>query len=510
MNTPAGDRPSGPPPAGRSPVALLALVFLGALGSLGMMLFAGQIGAIPRGIDPAWWFSAPQSWTSGWIVPHTGFYCSFVLLATAWWRLGIVARVGALTLPWAGVAGVTWATPLFIGVPLFSRDIYSYIGQSQLAASGLDPYLVAPAALGAGPVLDSIATVWHHTPSPYGPLFVLLGHVVFLLGGKSVISEVLAFRALELVGLVIAGWAIAALARHQGHDPGLALWLGLLSPLALFSFVSSAHNDALMIGLLLVGLLLGTRGHLAWGIALCSLGATVKLPALAGVVFLVVPALTGVPAGRKAQVILEAVGIPAAVFFGVTEVAGYGWTWLGLRTYRIPTELKVLITPVISLSRWLHGLLHAVGLPVGEGVVTGVVELLAALAVAAGCLALLLRARRDPVVPLLALALLLVAVASPTVWPWYYTWGLCLAATTAAQRSRALALLALGAMLLVGAGGTPMLNGGAYWVTGPLVVAAVVYLARKRRWTFGIPIPWADLAADVSSPAEDLGGIHAR
>ena len=51
------------------------------------------------------------------------------------------------------------------------------------------------------------------------------------------------------------------LARHLGTDPGVALWLGALSPLALFSFVASGHNDALMVGLLVAGV--QQRLHLA-------------------------------------------------------------------------------------------------------------------------------------------------------------------------------------------------------------------------------------------------------
>ncbi len=35
-------------------------------------------------------------------------------------------------------------------------------------------------------------------------------------------------------------------------------------------------------------------------------------------------------------------------------------------------------------------------------------------------------------------------------------------------------------MLVVGAGGTPMLNGGAYWVTGPLLLVALVLVPVVR------------------------------
>jgi hypothetical protein len=84
-------------------------------------------------------------------------------------------------------------------------------------------------------------------------------------------------------------------------------------------------------------------------------------------------------------------------------------------------------------------------------------------------------------VRLCGLALLLFVVLSPTLWPWYLMWGVAVLAATSAQRSKTLAAVAGLAMLLVGAGGTPMLNGGAYWVTGPLVLGAIVWFVASGR-----------------------------
>jgi hypothetical protein len=56
-----------------------------------------------------------------------------------------------------------------------------------------------------------------------------------------------------------------------------------------------------------------------------------------------------------------------------------------------------------------------------------------------------------------------------------------LAATTA-QRSRMLAAVAGLAMLLVGAGGSPMVHGLAYVVTAPLLLAGCAWFFRDRHW----------------------------
>ena len=71
-----------------------------------------------------------------------------------------------------------------------------------------------------------------------------------------------------------------------------------------------------------------------------------------------------------------------------------------------------------------------------------VIQYVSALAAVAACLWLLMTLRRHEVVRSTGLALLLIVLGSPTVWPWYLLWGLVLLAATSAQRSKALAAVA--------------------------------------------------------------------
>ena len=66
-----------------------------------------------------------------------------------------------------------------------------------------------------------------------------------------------------------------------------ALWLGVLNPLVLLHFVSGAHNDALLVGLLVAGLVLVLDRRPALGVAVCSLALLVKAPAALALVFIV-------------------------------------------------------------------------------------------------------------------------------------------------------------------------------------------------------------------------------
>jgi len=324
--------------------------------------------------------------------------------------------------------------------------------------------------------------VWRHTTSPYGPLFVVASRATASLAGHSLIVQVLCFRALELIGVGLLMVALPALARGLGVEPGQALWLGVLSPLALFSAVSSAHNDTLMIGLLVLGLVLARRGARRAALVVIALAATVKLPALAGAVFIVGPAWRAASGRARAWLAVESAVLCGVVVVGVTLLNADGWTWLGSHALSIPTQLHVLTTPVVSVGALLASGLHALGDHVATRDVVTWSQHVGEVLALGGIVVLVLRTRADNAVRSLGVALLLLVLASPTLWPWYLLWGLTVLAATGAQRSAFLALCAGAAMLLVGPGGTPMIGGNGVYVSGPLVLAALAWFIWSGTW----------------------------
>jgi len=452
---------------------------VGAAGSIGVAVLGTRIGAIPRPGDDRWWFHVP-----GGVSPSAqlGFYASLGLLIAGWVGVGYRARMGQLTIRRGWLILVLWGLPLLAGPPIFSRDIYSYIGQGLLAHHGFNPYSVPPSRLGNGPLLASIAQVWRNTASPYGPLFVSVSRVAASVTGTSVIVQVLAARMVELIGVAMIMVSLPRLSRRLGNDPGLALWLGALSPLALLSFIASGHNDALMVGLLLAGLTLALEGRLALGVALIALAATIKLPAAVAIVFLAVDLFRSAPRDRRWRIVVEAVAVPAVVVVGITAAAGFGWTWLGPTALHVPTELRVLSTPAVSLGAFFHALLHAVGVPVATSATVTATQWVCVMAAVAGVIWLVLNVHRLDMVRAIGLTLVLIVVGSPTAWPWYLTWGLAVLASTSAQRSRVLAAVAALTMLVVGPGGAPMLSGKSFFVIAPLVLAGCGWLVWNRHW----------------------------
>lgn len=456
-----------------------AHLLLGALGSLCVALSAASIGSTTRPGYYRWWLRLPSL---GYVPAHLVLYTGIGLMLVGWLGLGFAARRGDLSVATSWTALASWGLPLFVGAPAFSRDVYSYVAQGELVRHGLNPYTVAPSALGHGALYYSIAEVWRDTTSPYGPLFLALSHASAFVAGHSLIAQVLALRALELVGVVLLMLVLPRLARHFNADPGVALWLGVLSPLALFSAISSAHNDTLMLGLLAIAVMAGLEGRRRWALALFAVAATVKLPALAGAVMFAARDLRSAPRARRAQLVGEALLIPAVIVAGITEAVGLGWAWLGPSALRIPTELRVLTTPVVSVGVFIATLARGVGIHVANHAMVTAVQYVGELAVLVLLVTLVIQVRAYNTVRVLGVALLVVVIGSPTMWPWYLLWGLTLLAVTSAQRSRALATVAGGAMLLVGAGGTPMIGGNGVFVSGPLVLVGVWWLAREGRW----------------------------
>jgi alpha-1,6-mannosyltransferase len=452
---------------------------LGAIGSAGIAVFGTGIGALPRpGPDGYWVHFTGVSST----LLHLGFYAGVLLLLGAWVAVGLHARRGSLTVARCWLLLGCWGLPLFLGPPVFSRDVYSYIAQGLLAHHAFNPYHVAPSALGHGRSFASIAHVWRNTASPYGPLFVSLSRATVTVAGRSLDAQVIAFRALELLGVAGIMVFLPRLARRLGTDPGIALWLAALSPLALFSYIASGHNDALMVGLLVAGVALAMEDRLALGVALCAVGALIKLPAALAIVFIAVVAFRRAPADDRWRVFVKTVVVPCVVLVIGTVLAGYGWTWLTLAALHVPAELRILATPSVSLGVFLGTIAHDIGIPVSRSVVVSTTQLVSGLLVVAGTLWLLWNTHRSNVVRFIGLALLLFAVGSPTLWPWYLIWGVTMLAATTAQRSKMLAAVAGLAMLVVGAGGSPMLNGLAYVVTAPLLLAGCVWFFWNRNW----------------------------
>src|ERR1700740_1409593 len=89
-----------------------------------------------------------------------------VMMALAWLMLGRFA-LGSRRMSRGELDRtlLLWMLPLLPAPPMYSKDVYSYLAQSQISLSGLDPYRVGPASgLGLSQVFTlSVPTPWRGT-----------------------------------------------------------------------------------------------------------------------------------------------------------------------------------------------------------------------------------------------------------------------------------------------------------------------------------------------------------
>ena len=361
------------------------------------------------------------------------FYGGLIVLVRSWLLLRRHQLTHGLTLLALAAIVVVWSLPLLVGPPLGSRDVYAYAAQGRLADKGFDVYEEGPSKLGEDdPVLAPVDPLYHDAPVVYGPVFVYASATIAGVTGDGVVSAVLAYRLMAVVGLVVAAVAVRDLARGLGRDPMDALVLAFANPLVLLHLVSGAHNEAIMLAFLVTGVAVGRRGGV-WlhvGFALCAMAAAIKLPAILAVAFLGWP---WVVEASRARVRAARLAMASAEAFVVIALAGrltgWGWGWVDALTGARPVDAY------LSLTRLAGG---------GVALVTGLdvalvlsVARTAGLAVAAGVTMLLLfRGYRSwPLA--LAWSLVIWAFLHPTTQPWYLTWGIMLlAASSAGERNR--------------------------------------------------------------------------
>ncbi|WFE31418.1 polyprenol phosphomannose-dependent alpha 1,6 mannosyltransferase MptB [Micromonospora sp. WMMD975] len=401
------------------------------------------------------------------------------LLAWAWWSL----RDRIPSSRWVLVTVAIWLLPMLVAPPLGSRDVYAYACQGASFSGGINPYEQGVSALPC-PWLDTISYIWRDTPAPYGPLFVLLAGAVVKATG-SLWGAVALFRVLALAGVALTAWALPALARRCGVPPQRALWLALASPLVPVHLASGAHNDAMMVGLLVAGLAVvasrpGRPGPLLAGGLLLGLAAGIKVTALVVVPFAALAAVVG-PYRIRALVRDGGwvVGGALAALAAVTLAAGLG---LGFISGLEQGGLVVAWTsPPTAVGQTVGYLLapfgvHVDALPATRAI--GMVVLVVLL------VWLWFRAwRRGEPFWHAALALVATVALAPLFHPWYWLWPLAVLAATA-RRTGWFSIVTLVSAFLVLADGTGLPRftkmPGAPLMT-LFVIVLVVRLVRSAR-----------------------------
>lgn len=380
-----------------------------------------------------------QTTTFGTIAAAVSLIVGVVMLLLAWLQLGAdLGRTGSTDVRRLWLALGVWAAPLVLTPPLFSRDVYSYVAQGKLMAYGFNPYETGPSVM-PGWVHDGVDPLWADATSPYGQVFLLFGKLVAEGGGPSPFAMALFFRLFAIAGVVLLAWAVPILAREFGVNPARATWLAVLNPLVLMHFVSGAHNDAMMVGLIVAGFAMVVRKRPYLGIVLVTLAIAVKPIAIVAL-----PFIGMLWAGQGARMSLVArrwftsVVIAGAIMVGLALVSGTGYGWVN--AVATPASVNTWLSPPTALGMSLGGLVDLFGFDTTAGLID-IFRVLATITAAAVIAFLcLMPGTRNPV-RAAGLAFLALVVLGPAVQPWYLLWCLPLLAVTVLSKNEMRAMV---------------------------------------------------------------------
>lgn len=426
---------------------------LGLAGSLALLI-GGVFAGIPPKSDPLLQHPDLRELRAFTTPTVALVYVGLCVLVIAWWRLGQLVRSPAKPTPRELIITFAWwGAPLLLGIPIFSTDVYSYIAQGTMTVLGVDPYHHGP-SINGGQWAADIPTIWHDTPAPYGPVFLSLAAGVAKLTGGSAWLAVLGMRALALLGIGLIVAAIIRLSPLAGVDPAYALWLGVLNPVVLVHLVGDAHNEALMVGLMMAGLTLAVERRPAAGAVLVTLGALIKVPAgyaLAFIVGIWATQLSGRWRYPRAALAVGAIGAGTVAI--TTWLAGTGYGWIAaLNTPAIARTWTSITTDLGYLTGFIA---EQIGFGTQDQALA--VWRYIGLGAAAVICVLMLRRHRDRPVLGVGLGLAALVFLAPVFHPWYMLWAtvpLGAAATTPRTRKVVTGLVVV-MTVLVFPGGIP-------------------------------------------------------
>lgn len=352
-----------------------------------------------------------------------------------------------------------WSLPVAFVPPLFSRDAYSYAAQGLVVSRGMDPYQTGPIAV-PGPYADQVDPLWLFTAAPYGPVALQVQRtIVDLTGGDAMIAAI-AMRLPALLAVGAIAYALPRLAEQMGVSRHQAVWLGVINPLVLMHLVGGMHNDAMMIALVVVGLLLAADGRWMAASVAVAAGASFKQTAVLALVGVAGLAYRHARGERREAPLMSAVdqrsyvwiaarvgAVAFVAFAALTLVSGLGWGWIA--NLGVPGSVLSLLSPVSMAGAGVAGALTAVGVPQEwTGGIAPAVQVagLLAVVVALAWITWVLAPRRP--VAAAAWALLVFTAGGPTVYPWYVLWGVVLLGATFTDRRVVRALVWITGWLL--------------------------------------------------------------
>ena len=355
--------------------------------------------------------------------------------SSSWgWRGSVLAcRPTDPALRWRRLwwVAAAWIAPLLLAAPFASQDVWVYVAQGKLVASGL-PATSPVHLLGRhSEWLSAVDPRYLTGPSIYGPGAVDLSGLFARASGGHPWIAVEAWRLAVIACLVLCAWGVARAALAVASTPPRPWLPAWRTPPCLVVFVAGIHNDALMISLIVAGVALALDpAPLVGPVSGCSRGhgegaggtgrARHRLVVLEGLV---------ASPSRGLSLVALALTLGALVVAGLA-CGGDGFSWLRSASQATVASSFSVLNLAGSTSSTLANVVQLGG-------------------IAAAVVIVLLLPRRASWVGALALGFGVMAVCATNPQPWYVLWALPLLACTGCdaqlRRAAICVLCAMGA-----------------------------------------------------------------
>jgi hypothetical protein len=471
-------------------------VLPGFLGTIFISFGGFGVGWFPLSAHAQDWtlVSFLQTQTLGLALSRSFVVVGAALLLQAWLVVGSDALAGTIKqLRTLHITMTAWVLPLLVTPPLFSRDVYSYYMQGRMQLDGHNPYS-SGVALVPGWFLSGVDPLWGEAKTPYGPVFLLIEKCIAQFAGDSALLASYLFRAIALIGVIVLAMCVPVLARHHGISDVQAFWLGVMNPLIFMHFIAGAHNDALMVALVCLALVLAIYRH--WFFA--TLAGTLAL-GIKPVGVVVLPFVALIVAGTHAHW-RKRVGYGAATaivalftLIGMSTFVGVGpFGWLSALS--TTGSVHSWLSPTTVTGMVLSTIVQAIGLGHHDVVIIATIRAIGSLVLASILIFLVVRPQGRSATRGAALGFLALVACGPVVQPWYLLWSFPLLAVTGLnQRHLRWMMLTIAAFTIHGvayASATSdtfveFSDGLAMVLAGATLVLAAVASTRERKLLIG-------------------------
>ena len=317
-----------------------------------------------------------------------------------------------------------WSLPLLPAPLIFSHDAYGYAALGWLLRSGLNPYEVPIAAL-PGPFADQFSWMWRYNTAMYPPLSLEMFHGVVVLAGNNPYLSALGMRLPAVLGVGLIVFFLPRVARQIGADIQLTAWFSAINPLVIIDLVGGAHNDALMMGLVVAALWLAFRGQFWWAAVLVGVAACIKQPAILAFYPIALirhpwPSLRWAHTRPALRRLALSLAVSVATFVAITFASGLGFGWI--YAAGVPGQI-VTLAPFTLVGTGLKMALAGLGAPLAGELAMVILRYLGLAVTAAVIGSLALGIGRTRPLTFLSWSYLAFAFGGIALNSWYLTWG---------------------------------------------------------------------------------------